>query len=80
MSGTKACLTPGARWTFSIHPGKISIEVSFESLRADWAGTGFTRNEAIKLENELHDAIEPILASRWADEISELRSLKQVKK
>lgn len=83
----KKCLTPGAEWQFDIHPGSIAIKVSFESLRL-YSKDGakktkeigifdFTEQEAQEIENELHDAVEKVLARLWSEQNREYAALKQ---
>lgn len=62
------CLTPNAKWRFEFHPGEVTVNVSYNDMLSTAHTLGlksFTEKDAAKLENELHDAIEPILAARW---------------
>lgn len=76
----RVCLTPNAKWTTEIHPGSITVKVTHQSLRSDVPGClGFTKAEAQKIERELHDAIEGVLAKQWTADNLEYAALKNGK-
>jgi hypothetical protein len=54
------CKTPDAIYHVGISPRTVSIVVDFPSEM------DLTEREAIILENELHDALEMVLADRWS--------------
>lgn len=51
----KTCQTPEANYTFHTQPNKLSIRVTNLPLQE------VTEEEAIQLENDLHDALENVL-------------------
>lgn len=54
------CKTPDAIYHVGIHPRSVNIVVDFPKE------LDLTEREAIIMENELHDALEAVLADRWA--------------
>ena len=54
------CKTPDAIYHVGIKPRSVSIVVDFPSEM------DLTEREAIIMENELHDALEAVLADRWS--------------
>jgi hypothetical protein len=75
MTDSKPCLTPGAFWRFEFHPGELRLHVTYQNM--EMGGLfGVDRNEALALESEIHDALEPIFAKRWTAQNFEYRALK----
>ena len=58
----KACKTPGANFHISIGPQAVScrVDIPFD-LR-------LTKEDAISLENKIHDALEDVLQVHWVRE------------
>jgi len=69
-SPTAKCLTPDAAWTFQISARRISATVeNFKLL-------GMTEARAVQIENDLHDAIAPIIAKHKREVDAEYGALK----
>lgn len=56
----KQCKTPDAIYSIGIHPRNVDVSVSFPKEM------DLTEREARILEEELHDALEAVLADRWS--------------
>jgi hypothetical protein len=67
------CLTPGATWSIEIHPGRLKIDVVFQSMRH---ALGYTEAEATALEDEIHHAVAAILGRTWRTDVLEYAALK----
>lgn len=75
MKTKNICLTPGADWTFNIHPGCIEIKVRHESMRS--SVFNFSKAEAQQIERELHDAIEGVISRLWTADVLEYAAFKK---
>lgn len=76
---TETSIAVESHWAFEWHPGKLTLIVRYRDL-VGYPPIGeifkVDKKEAMQMESEIHDALEPIFAARWAAQCLDYEALK----